>query len=79
MEIGCGFRVHEIKGHEYVYFWHYEEREGRSRQLQEYVGPTRASGTGRRLTGLIDAYYARASAQLARDLAGRRAAAMSLR
>ncbi len=79
MEIGCGFRVREIKGHEYVYFWHYEEREGRSRQIHVYVGPARAAGTARRLVALIDSYYARASAQLARDLAGRRAAAMGLR
>ncbi len=79
MEIGCGFRVREIEGHAYVYFWHYEDREGRSRQIHEYVGPTRAAGTSRRLVDRIDAYYARASAHLARDLAGRRAAANALR
>ncbi len=55
MEIGCGFRVREIKGHAYVYFWHYEDREGRSHQIHEYVGPARAAGTSRRLVDRIDA------------------------
>ncbi len=79
MQVGCGFRVKEIKGREYVYFWHYEDRGGRSRQIHAYVGPSRSASTGRRLVDLIDAYYARAAQELARDLAGRRQAAASLR
>ncbi len=79
MEIGCGFRIKQIKGHEYVYFWHYEPREGRSRQVHVYVGPKRSAATPRRLVGLIEAYYTRASAHLARDLASQRQVARALR
>src|SRR3989442_95156 len=39
MQIGCGFRIKEIKGRDYVYFWHYEDRGGRSRQVYQYIGP----------------------------------------
>ncbi len=79
MEIGCGFRTHEIRGHDYVYFWHYEDRGGRSHQVHVYVGPARAPATSRRLSDLLEAYYARAGQQLARDLAERRMAAAALR
>jgi hypothetical protein len=79
MEIGCGFRVREIKGHEYVYFWRYEDRGGRSHQVHVYVGPRRSAATSGRLTALLESYYARAGQQLARDLADRRQAAATLR
>ena len=79
MQVGCGFRVKTIKGNDYVYFWHYEEREGRSRQIQQYVGARRAAPTSRRLAELLDAYYARVSQDLHRERAGSRAAAASLR
>ena len=79
MEIGCGFRIREIKGHAYVYFWHYEDRGGRSRQIHRYVGPARAPATSHRLADLLETYYARAGQQLARELAEARQAAASLR
>ncbi len=72
MQVGCGFRVKEIKGHDYVYFWHYEDRGGGSRQIHTYVGAKAAPATARRLSDLVEAYYARASAQLARDLGAKR-------
>jgi len=78
MQVGCGFRTKEIKGHPYVYFWHYEERGGRSRQLLVYVGPRRSPATSRRLAGLLEAYYARVGHDLARELATHRQAAASL-
>ncbi len=78
MQVGCGFRLKEIKGHDYVYFWHYEDRGGRSRQVHVYVGPRRAPATSRRLGELLEAYYVRVGHQLARDLADHRAAASSL-
>ncbi len=79
MEIGCGFRTHEIRGHDYVYFWHYEDRGGGSRQIHTYVGAKGAPSTVRRLSGLVEAYYARASAHLARDLVAKRQGLAALR
>ncbi len=79
MEIGCGFRVREIKGNEYVYFWRYEDRGGRSRQIHVYVGPRRAPATARRLSALLEAYYAHAGQELERQLAAHRQAAAGLR
>ena len=79
MQVGCGFRLKSIKGREYVYFWHYEDRGGRSRQIQVYVGPSRAPTTSRRLGDLLEAYYARMGQELARDLAEHRAAAANVR
>ncbi len=79
MQVGCGFRTKEIKGHDYVYFWHYEDRDGRSRQVQAYVGPSRSPATSRRLGDLLEAYYARVGHELARDLADHRQAVANLR
>ncbi len=79
MQVGCGFRLKTIKGREYVYFWHYEDRGGRSRQIQAYVGPRRASATARRLGDLLESYYARVGQELARELADPRMAASNLR
>lgn len=79
MQIGCGFRVRTIRGNDYVYFWHYEERGGRSRQIHDYVGPRRLPATSRRLVDLFDAYYARAVQDLARERAAHRQAAAALR
>ena len=79
MQVGCGFRLKEIRGHVYVYFWHYESRGGRSRQVHAYVGPRRSPATARRLSALLEAYYLRAAQELARELAVRREAAASLR
>lgn len=77
MQVGCGFRVKEVKGHDYVYFWHYEDRGGRSRQVHVYVGPRRSAATSRRLSELLEAYYARVAHEIARQLAAARRAAAS--
>ncbi len=79
MQVGCGFRVRDIKGHDYVYFWHYEDQGGRSRQVHAYVGPKRSPATSRRLADLLEAYYARVGQQLAGELAAHRRAALTLR
>ena len=79
VQVGCGFRVKEIKSHDYIYFWHYEDRGGRSRQIHVYVGAKGSAATARRLSDLIEAYYARAAQQLAREFAIRRQAAAALR
>src|SRR5437667_9360669 len=57
MQVGCGFRVKSVHGQDYVYFWHYEDRDGHSRQVYEYMGPRRSSGTASRLVAAVEAYY----------------------
>jgi hypothetical protein len=79
MQVGCGFRVKAVKGRDYVYFWHYEDREGRSRQVYEYLGPRRSAGTARLLVEAVEAYFAHASDDLQRQLGAHRAAIAALR
>jgi len=79
MQIGCGFRIKEIKGRDYVYFWHYEDRAGRSRQVYEYMGPRRSSDTARRLEARLDAYFAGKGDELRRQHVANRAAIVALR
>ncbi len=79
MQVGCGFRVKAVKGREYVYFWHYEDRGGRARQVYAYMGPRRSAATADRLAAAVEAYFARASDDLRRQLGGQRAAISALR
>ena len=79
MQVGCGFRVKAVKGQDYVYFWHYEDRGGRSRQVYEYMGSRRSAGTARRLAEALEAYYASAGEDLRRLLSGHRSAIATLR
>ena len=78
MQVGCGFRTKPVRGHDYVYFWHYENRGGRSRQVYEYMGPRRSLDTARRLAAAVEAYYAVAENDLRRQLVGQRAAIAAL-
>ena len=78
MQVGCGFRVKAVHGRDYVYFWHYEDQDGRSRQVYEYMGPRRSSGTASRLTTAVEAYHAAAGSDLRRQLTGVRAAITAL-
>ncbi|MEK6987393.1 MAG: hypothetical protein AABX97_04755 [Candidatus Thermoplasmatota archaeon] len=79
MQVGCGFRIMVVKNREYVYFWHYEDRAGRSRQVYAYMGPKRSARTARRLSDAMDSYYAKAIEELRQDLASARSAIVSLR
>jgi hypothetical protein len=74
MQVGCGFRIKTMKGRDYVYFWRYEDRGGRSRQVYEYMGARRSPETARRLAGALEAYYASAADNLRRQLGRHRAA-----
>ena len=78
MQVGCGFRVKSVHGQDYVYFWHYEDRDGHSRQVYEYMGPRRSSGTASRLTAVVEAYYSAAGNDLRRQMVGHRAAIATL-
>ena len=78
MQVGCGFRIKQVNGREYVYFWHYEARGGRSRQVYDYMGPRRSSTTAEQLSHALEAYYAAASEELRRELHGQRSAITAL-
>ena len=66
MQVGCGFKVHRINGHEYVYFWHYEPDGGRRKQVQEYVGPARSPTSRVEAVRRMSAYYDRCLAEVQR-------------
>ncbi len=78
MQIGCGFRIKAVKGRDYVYFWHYENQAGRSRQVYAYIGPRRSPATAGRLEAALDSYYAAKGDELRRQLRGHRAAIAAL-
>ena len=67
MRIGCGLRVSRIDGNEYLYFWHYEREEGRSRRREDYVGPARDAESRRTSVRKLLAYHRRVQ----QDLLGR--------
>src|SRR3989441_4912445 len=64
MRIGCGLRVHRIDGNEYLYFWHYERENGRSRRREDYVGPARDPASKQNGGGEVLAYYRRSQTHL---------------
>jgi hypothetical protein len=78
MQVGCGFRIKPVHGQDYVYFWHYENRSGKSRQVYDYMGPRRSSETAHRLSAAVEAYYAGAEGELHRALVRQRSAIASL-
>jgi len=66
MQVGCGFKVHHINGHDYLYFWHYEPNGGRRKQVQEYVGPARDPESRSQAIRRMGAYYDRCLAEVQR-------------
>ena len=66
MRIGCGTKVHRIRGRDYLYFWHYEPKDGERRQVLEYVGPARDAATRAEAVRRMAAYYDRAVAETER-------------
>ncbi len=69
MQVGCGLRLRVIEKSEYLYFWHYEREGGRSRRREDYVGPARHPHTRQEAQKKILAYYRRAEADLASQIA----------
>ena len=66
MQVGCGVYLHTVRGHAYLYFWHYETR-GRSRvQIKEYVGPARSARSTAEAARRCEAYFGRAASELER-------------
>ena len=66
MEIGCGARVREIRGHRYFYFWHYERDGGRSVRREDYVGRVDDARARQHVLRRMAAYHGRAEQDFAR-------------
>ena len=59
VRVGCGLKVHRIKGHEYVYFWHSEQQGEGRKQVQDYIGPAREPATRTEAARRMMEYYDR--------------------
>ena len=77
MQIGCGIQVKAVKGHDYVYFWHYESRDGRRRAVYDYEGAARNPESARHAIEAMEAYTRRAIEQARRALQGAKARAVA--
>ncbi len=64
MKIGCGFVEKEIHGNRYLYFWHFQVRASGVRKIEKYMGPADSTEARRRTLQEIEAYTARATAEL---------------
>jgi hypothetical protein len=77
MQIGCGYRVMDVRGRGYLYFWHYEARDGRRRQVYDYVGPSKDGEARRKVVELLEQYTRRAIEEARRRLQSERVEAMA--
>lgn len=68
MQIGCGIQVKPVKSPDYVYFWHYESREGRRRAVYDYLGPARDPEAARRAVEAMETYARKAIEEARRRL-----------
>ena len=66
MEIGCGVRAREIRGHRYFYFWHYEREGGRSVRREDYVGRVDDEKARHDVLRRMASYHGRAEQDFAR-------------
>ncbi|MGQ0796611.1 MAG: hypothetical protein ACT4OI_01910 [Methanobacteriota archaeon] len=73
VQVGCGATTKKIRGRPYLYFWHYEDRDGRRVQAYRYMGPARSAAARQRLAEAVGAYYDR----VADDLRRRKAEALA--
>jgi len=66
MMIGCGYCVKTIRRGRYLYFWHYEDRGGRRKQIEEYVGPAKDSRVREEVLRRVAAYAERARTEMSK-------------
>lgn len=66
MQVGCGVYTHTVRGKRYLYFWHYETRDGARVQVKEYVGPMGSPRARADAALRCDAYFTRAAEDLER-------------
>jgi hypothetical protein len=64
MMIGCGYCVKTIRRGRYLYFWHYEDREGRRVQVEEYIGPSTDPRAREAVARRVAAYADRAKTEM---------------
>src|SRR5436309_16027595 len=69
MKVGCGYVEKEIRGNRYLYFWCFQGRGAGVRKIERYMGPASDSEARRRALREIEAYAARANAELAERMA----------
>ena len=77
MQIGCGVRTMTVRNHEYLYFWHYETRDGRRKAVHDYVGPARDPDSSRRAVEALEAYTRKAIEEARRRLQSEKVEAMA--
>ncbi len=66
MMMGCGYCVKTIRNRRYLYFWHYEDRDGRRVQLEEYIGPSKDLRARAEVARRVAAYADRARSEMRR-------------
>ena len=66
MQVGCGVYAHTVRGKQYLYFWHYENRGGSRVQVKEYLGPVGSPRTRSDATERCETYFAQAAQNLER-------------
>ena len=69
MKVGCGYVEKEIRGNRYLYFWYFQGRGAGVKKIERYMGPASDSDARRRTLREIEAYVARANAELAERIA----------
>ena len=77
MQIGCGVRTMTVRNREYLYFWHYETRDGRRKAIHDYVGPARDPEAGRKAIEALEAYTRKAIEEARRRLQSEKVEAMA--
>ena len=77
MQIGCGYRVMTVRRRPYLYIWHYESRDGRRKQVHEYIGPAGDADARRKVVEALEAYTRRAVEEARRRLQSERLGAMA--
>ncbi len=66
MMIGCGYCVKTIRRGRYLYFWHYEDRDGHRKQVEEYIGPSADPRAREAVARRVATYTDRARAEMGR-------------
>ena len=59
MQVGCGVYELTIRGRPYLYFWHYESKGGKRRQVKDYVGPADSREARVEAARRCESYFAR--------------------
>ena len=77
MELGCGIRAMTVKGREYLYVWHYETRDGRRKQMYDYMGSAQNADARRKAGDALEAYTRKAIEDARRRVHAGRIAALT--